>query len=236
MEIVHSEYISPCSPIVLQRWGHDAKQNPEAEGQKVFLSGFLTKADEESWHDRWCRFLPSKGRNQSGQSNSTESQIETSVEPPEGEVAKTKDGLYVVFPPTVERSLNPTIESTYPSGNLIPSDLTPGTLIAPTSNEPSRTGSPSPSTTCTPTFYGAYPTLFSHFPHTYITVGTAERLTREVSSLACAMEKDGVDVSMHWARDACHDILIVPSGWWNDQVVEEVWESVSQWAQGFREL
>ena len=27
MELVHSEYISPCSPRVLKRWGHDVKQD-----------------------------------------------------------------------------------------------------------------------------------------------------------------------------------------------------------------
>ncbi len=29
METVHSEYVSPCSPFVLKRWGHDVIQDPE---------------------------------------------------------------------------------------------------------------------------------------------------------------------------------------------------------------
>jgi acetyl esterase/lipase len=92
--------------------------------------------------------------------------------------------------------------------------------------------------TCTPIPCGSltpFPTLFSHFPRSHITIGTAERLTREVSSLAGAMEKDGVDVSVHWARDACHDVLVLPPGWWDRKVVEEVWESISHWAEGFLE-
>ena len=232
MEIVHSEYVSPCSPVVLKRWGHDAKQDPEAEGQKIFFTNILTKADEGN--------RTGKG-DQTAQSSFTESQIERCVEPPEREreAAKTKNGLCVVLPPDAERGL---IRATYPTRNIIPSDSISGTskksLIS-ISTEPSPANSPNPSAASTPTSCGAstpYSTLFSHFPRSHITIGTAERLTREVSSLACAMEKDGVDVSVHWARDACHDILIVPSGWWDQQVVEEVWESVSEWAREFLEL
>lgn len=29
MEVVHSEYVSPCSPVVLKRWGHDVIQDLE---------------------------------------------------------------------------------------------------------------------------------------------------------------------------------------------------------------
>ncbi|PPQ97284.1 hypothetical protein CVT26_006677 [Gymnopilus dilepis] len=36
MEVVHSEYVSPCSPIVLKRWGHQLKQDPEGEHEENF--------------------------------------------------------------------------------------------------------------------------------------------------------------------------------------------------------
>jgi acetyl esterase/lipase len=36
MEIVHSEYVSPCSPRVLKRWGHDVKQDVEGRHEEAF--------------------------------------------------------------------------------------------------------------------------------------------------------------------------------------------------------
>ena len=47
VEIGHSEHISPCSPAVLQRWDHEAKQDPEGEGERVYtwkggVTGLIT--------------------------------------------------------------------------------------------------------------------------------------------------------------------------------------------------
>ncbi|TEB32638.1 alpha/beta-hydrolase [Coprinellus micaceus] len=36
MRIVHSEYVSPCSPIVLERWGHEVIQDPQGQHRKTF--------------------------------------------------------------------------------------------------------------------------------------------------------------------------------------------------------
>jgi len=36
MELVHSEYVSPCSPRVLKRWGHDVKQDMEGKHEEAF--------------------------------------------------------------------------------------------------------------------------------------------------------------------------------------------------------
>lgn len=36
MLIGHSEYVSPCSPIVLERWGHAVVQDPEGEHRQSF--------------------------------------------------------------------------------------------------------------------------------------------------------------------------------------------------------
>lgn len=236
IEIVHSEYISPCSPIVLRRWGHDPKPGPEAGEQKVLLSRILSRDDEESSDGWWFGFFQNwvgKRNKLARNSSFTEAQVQICVETPqrEGGATKTKDRLCVVLSPVVERDF---ITSSCPTGDVIASDSISTSSLISTSAEPSRTTSPSPSASS----YGAstpFPTLFSQFPRTHIVVGTAERLTREVSSLACAMKKDGVDVGVHWARDACHDILIVPPGWWDQKVTEEVWESVSQWAHGFLE-
>lgn len=36
MEIVHSEYVSPCSPRVLQRWSHPVKQDIDGAHQEAY--------------------------------------------------------------------------------------------------------------------------------------------------------------------------------------------------------
>jgi hypothetical protein len=36
MEIVHSEYVSPCSPRVLKRWGHHVKQDVGGKHEMAF--------------------------------------------------------------------------------------------------------------------------------------------------------------------------------------------------------
>jgi acetyl esterase/lipase len=36
MEVVHSEYVSPCSPRVLKRWGHDVRQDMEGRHEEAF--------------------------------------------------------------------------------------------------------------------------------------------------------------------------------------------------------
>lgn len=36
MEILHSEYVSPCSPRVLKRWGHDVRQDMEGRHEEAF--------------------------------------------------------------------------------------------------------------------------------------------------------------------------------------------------------
>lgn len=237
MELVHSEYVSPCSPIVLQRWGHDAKQDPESEGRKAFLANMLMGGVAKPRNGRLRALLrrwTSKRNDQTENSTDNESRIEVCMVQPgrEDEAAKTEDLLCAIHPPTVEMGLDSSIASTR---NLVPSNSSTAHFLASTSTEFSQMSSPSLSASSTPSSPGAstpFPALFSQFPRSHITVGTAERLTREVSSLVCAMEKDGVDVSVHWARDACHDVLIVPSWWWDRAVVEEVWESVSRWAEG----
>lgn len=46
MEIVHSEFVSPCSPIVLQRWGHEVKQDPAGEHEDHFLRHAMHRLPE----------------------------------------------------------------------------------------------------------------------------------------------------------------------------------------------
>ena len=36
MKLVHSEYVSPCSPRVLKRWGHNVKQDMEGKHEDPF--------------------------------------------------------------------------------------------------------------------------------------------------------------------------------------------------------
>ncbi|KAJ8482386.1 hypothetical protein ONZ45_g14961 [Pleurotus djamor] len=78
-----------------------------------------------------------------------------------------------------------------------------------------------------------FPTLFSSFPRTLVVIGDAERLVNEVRSLVKAMEKDRVDVECHWSKDAVHDLLIIPQGWWDEEVREDAWKVVRRWFGGF---
>jgi len=158
MEIVHSEYVSPCSPIVLKRWGHDLKQDPEGEHEAQFVRHIFKR-------------LPTL--------------LRTTRDP---------QNLAVAGPNTTEfplKSDNPYHKS------------------------------------C------RFPKLFGDFPRTIIVCGDAERLVREVRSLATAMDADGVDLRVHWARDACHDPLMLNEFWWDKSVLNEIWEAIASWANGF---
>ncbi|KAG2001558.1 endoplasmic reticulum protein [Coprinopsis cinerea AmutBmut pab1-1] len=80
-----------------------------------------------------------------------------------------------------------------------------------------------------------FPGLFASFPKTIIVCGDAERLVREVRSLASAMKKDGVDLTMYWAPDACHDPLMLNEFWWDKKVLDGIWEQIDLWSKEFRE-
>lgn len=41
MEIVHSEYVSPCSPRVLKRWGHPVKQDLHGAHEDEFVETLM---------------------------------------------------------------------------------------------------------------------------------------------------------------------------------------------------
>jgi acetyl esterase/lipase len=71
--------------------------------------------------------------------------------------------------------------------------------------------------------------LFAHFPSSLVVCGDAERLEREVKNLVDAMSNDGVDVTTKWVRDAVHDILIFPEGWWDESAREDVYDSIKKW-------
>jgi hypothetical protein len=71
--------------------------------------------------------------------------------------------------------------------------------------------------------------LFGGFPRTLVTLGTHERLVREVESLVGAMECDGVDVRLVRVEDGVHDVFVIPGGWWDERVKERVWRDVGGW-------
>ena len=169
MSILHSEYVSPCSPVVLKRWGHDVQQDPEGECESVFLKRVSFGEEEMRWMAVWS------GNDKKGGEEG-------------GEVSVSSKVL--------------------------------------THSASTRSPFPAPS--------HSFPSLFSSFPRTFISVGTAERLTRECASLVRAMEKDGVEVRCEWVEDACHDVLIVPEWWWNKPVgvLEGVWRGVGEWVGG----
>lgn len=181
MSILHSEYVSPCSPVVLRRWGHDVQQDPEGKGEEEFLKRALGEQEELD---------------------------ETKKEVRE---RQRWEGVWGAAPSSVV------------GGDV--SDV----ISADADHKYGRlpNSSPTPSHT--------FPRLFSHFPRTFISIGTAERLTRECASLVRAMARDGVEVRSEWVVDACHDVLIVPEWWWNRPkgVMEGVWEGVGSWVRGF---
>ncbi|KAI0032882.1 alpha/beta-hydrolase [Vararia minispora EC-137] len=71
--------------------------------------------------------------------------------------------------------------------------------------------------------------LFTNFPRTLVVVGDAERLEREVLALERGMERDGVRVRMVWAKDGCHDLLIL--AYWDEKVREGIWREIARWVR-----
>ncbi|KAF8909662.1 Alpha/Beta hydrolase protein [Gymnopilus junonius] len=160
MEVIHSEYVSPCSPIVLKRWGHDLKQDPEGEHEAHFVRHIF-------------RRLPTDLRNT--RSPETLNKVVAAAT-----VSLQQDNPY-------HKSCR-------------------------------------------------FPKLFGDFSRTLVVCGDAERLVREVRSLISAMRSDGIDLQVHWAKDACHDPLILSELWWDRQVLEECWRAIENWAKGFEEV
>ncbi|KAF8153125.1 Alpha/Beta hydrolase protein [Crassisporium funariophilum] len=158
MEIVHSEYVSPCSPIVLKRWGHEAKQDPEGEHEAHFVRHIFKR-------------LPTDLR-----------------------ITRAPELLDPLSPANTEMGMD----------------------------NPYRK-------TC------RFPKLFGDFPRTLVVCGDAERLVREVRSLVGAMQADGVDLTVWWAQDACHDLLMLSEWWWDKKVLDATWKAVEEWAKGFDE-
>ncbi|KAF9451106.1 alpha/beta-hydrolase [Macrolepiota fuliginosa MF-IS2] len=144
MNFVHSEYVSPCSPIVLKRWGHNVMQ------------------DIEGIHTSHIQNLPSA-------------------------IRLANDPNNVISIPEASSGKSP-----------------------------------------------RFTKLFGDFPKTLVVLGDAERLVREVKSLVVAMEKDGVDVQLHVAPDAVHDILIISKGWWDKKTIRDTWTAVVEWGKKFR--
>jgi hypothetical protein len=43
------------------------------------------------------------------------------------------------------------------------------------------------------------------------------------------MERDGVDLTVEWAKDAVHDMLML--AWWDEKVREQVWSAIGRWIE-----
>ncbi len=164
MAIAHCEYISPCSPVVLHRWGHARGAGPCRGARGAFRAPRIPAAPHHTAR-RACAVEP---------------RAATAHCP----ACKPQRSLPSLRPPRARCPL--------PAGAAVLSD-------APLADEPSVEGPQ---------------TLFGGLPRTLLLTGDAERLVREVRSLARAMGEDGVDLTVHWARDACHDPLILNAWWW----------------------
>lgn len=195
MEVVHSEYISPCSPIVLKRWGHEAKQDPEGTHEAHFVKHIFKR-------------LPTDLRN-----------------------TRAPENLEPVPVPTTPITAAVTLAASVAAAASEISLPAAAAALAVNNNN----SVPSAERDFDNPYHKScrFPKLFGDFPRTLIVCGDAERLVREVRSLVAAMEKDGTDLSVHWARDACHDPLMLSEFWWDRAVLEEIWHAVGEWAVGF---
>ncbi|KAF9534497.1 Alpha/Beta hydrolase protein [Crepidotus variabilis] len=234
VEVIHSEYVSPCSPIVLKRWGHEAKQDPEGQHEQHFVRNVFKR-------------LPTALR-----ITRAPSALERSVILPqsEGEGAKVDAGPTVVLPHNAEKQLNPAVQTNeallspppiHPMSVTSSTSSADDTLVSTSPIAPVKSiqsnGKPVSDATASHNYRATcgFPTLFAEFPRSLVVCGDAERLVREVRSLISAMEKDGVDLNVVWASDACHDVLILDPFWWDKKVIEDVWNGVDKWAAGFKD-
>lgn len=160
--IVHSEYVSPCSPLVLRRWGHEAVQE-----------------DESMDHDD--DILPHRYTH-----NATNAKHTT---------------LFGGFPRTLvicgdaERLTREILALVH----AMRRDCT---------SERER--------------------IMSQQQN--------ERPTEQNSEQGHSAQNENEHVQLFWARDACHDVLIMPEhGWWvwDRAVIEEVWGAIGRWVAGF---
>ena len=215
MEIVHSEYVSPCSPAVLKRWGHEVKQDPEGTMRKSFIRDVLKRLPTTMriTHDvETLEQLPKPVSSLSPQKMTSSSSIGFEdtpllVDP----TVNAGPAVSIPLPSSIEQA------GSGSSTNSKTSEHTKSPLYLP---QPTHT----------------FPALFSEFPKTLIVCGDAERLVREVRSLISAMQKDGVDLDICWAPDACHDLLIISDWWWDRRVLEAVWAQIGHWAGAFSGL
>ena len=51
----------------------------------------------------------------------------------------------------------------------------------------------------------------------------------QITNLVRAMERDGVDLHVEWAKDAVHDMLML--AWWDENVREKVWSAIGKWVE-----
>ncbi|KAF9485636.1 alpha/beta-hydrolase [Pholiota conissans] len=184
MEIVHSEYVSPCSPIVLKRWGHETKQDPSGQYEEDFIRNVF-------------RRLPT-------------------------DLRTTRDPENLAPLPAPAVAAVALTAATTASEVSLPVEALPDVYASARAfDNPYHKSCESPK-------------LFGDFPRSLIICGDAERLVREVRSLVSAMKKDGVDLTVHWAPDACHDPLMLSEFWWDRKVTDEIWREAYEWARGFQ--
>jgi hypothetical protein len=43
------------------------------------------------------------------------------------------------------------------------------------------------------------------------------------------MERDGVELTVEWAPDAVHDVLML--AWWDEKVREKLWAAIARWVE-----
>ena len=71
--------------------------------------------------------------------------------------------------------------------------------------------------------------LFENFPKTFITYGTAERLVDEIETLIKRMKRNNVDLHVHIAEDAVHDVLVLKN--WDEKIRNKIWTDLYEWCE-----
>ncbi|EIN08300.1 hypothetical protein PUNSTDRAFT_126394 [Punctularia strigosozonata HHB-11173 SS5] len=227
LETIHSPYLSPASPRVLRAYGHPvthAGTNADHHSTYPPPSGsHLSHADDTARgsrrrHDGGTAEIPGtdKSLHRNGEHIGA------------GAIAAASASVLAIAEPNPEHTLDLTL---MPEPDPEAPRRSPRVTHKLTELDRSVQR---PVLQSTQTFLNPKPrdpalrtSLFGGFSKSFVTVGDAERLEREIVILVNAMKRDGVDVHVQWAKDAVHDMLMLPL--WDEQIREATWQAIQKW-------
>jgi len=247
VETIHSPYISPTSPRVLRAYGHSVEWDGEG-GQYGPLQLQAMEAAEGNLGLMTGVPLPTTvGPNAGGTSLSHTGTEDCAHQSIEAASATTVDGRSGLTAATIAGSASTVSGSgivSATSGVGVQRDGAPESghlslvMEAPEPVSAGVEGIPGtpPGEDVTQLYLNPAPvnpahrsSLFRDFPPSFVVMGDAERLEREVGLLTRAMQTDGVDVKLHIVKDGVHDCLMLK--WWDEKERQKVWRGISEWVQ-----